>query len=153
MEMGHWRVKFDTELPSFSAIESLFYDQTGLKLRLKADLQLRALKTSSAEVFTLLAEDAPVVARLQAEQQTLYQANPHEYELLAQYWDQMQMKLNKLNHICRVWFEIEDFYGVDFTVKENVITLETYPSRYYGTSSLMKVLIDLGEVGKKMTPI
>jgi hypothetical protein len=95
----------------------------------------------------LLAEDAPVVARLQAEQQTLYQANPHEYELLAQYRDQMQM--NKLNHISRVWFEIEDFYGVDFTVKENVITLETYPSRYYGISSLMKVLVDLGGSWKK----
>ncbi len=76
--MRYWRVTFAKELPSFTAIQSHFYTQTGLKLGLKANLYLQTIKSSPVELFTLLEKDAPEVTRLEEELLAINLANPQK---------------------------------------------------------------------------
>lgn len=140
-----WEVKFEKELPSFSAIKSRFHSQTGLRLSLKADLYLTVLKTSSAGIFQLLQQDAPAVAELEREKEAFYKAHAQQYEKMAQFRDLTAKKITQLSSIGGVQFTIDGFYVIDFQVKENTLVLETYVGQeQYGIKSLIKVLIDLG---------
>jgi hypothetical protein len=99
-----WWIKFEKELPSFAVIQSQFYSQTGLHLELKAQLSLRILKSLIGEISQLLEQDYPQVIRLEQEKQEFYQAHPNQYELMAQFWDKMKLKLDQYSHLERVCF-------------------------------------------------
>jgi hypothetical protein len=143
MGLAYSRIKFDTSFPSLVEIQSQFFKQTGLNLWVTATLNVDQINLSYSEMIFLLYRDSPQVHHLQTEYNKAKQADPQNYEKLAQVRDVTLKVLGKLNRLDEFQFQISQFYGLDFRIMNNVIEIESYVGQYYGIISLNKSLIDL----------
>jgi hypothetical protein len=141
MGAGACTIKFNNQLPSFSQIQNLFYEHTGLKLSLVADLQLQRLSDSTDEIVYQLEKDVEAVIEIERLREEYL--HRQDYEWLAEHRDLINKQLSQLSHIQNVRFKIYGFYEIDFGIEGNEIELY-FSSQKYGLRNLIKVLIDLG---------
>jgi hypothetical protein len=147
-------IRFPTALPAFATLQQHYYQQTGLRPRLVATVQLAAspasvpLLSTPADLTAQLQGDAAAVVALEArhaaEQDVLRQVRA--YEQVAAARDQYQTALASLTHVSYVELMVEygNFYAIEFSVKELVVTVHQYAGQEYAVDSLLKVLVDLG---------
>jgi hypothetical protein len=144
MGVGYFRIKFENSFPSLEEIRLQFFKQTGLSLRVTVEFNLDRINRSYLEMISLLYKDAKQVDHIQTELRQLINAEPQNYEKLAQMMDQTKRQLGMLNHLGPFLFHITELYDLDVKVEDNVIEIECNAGQYYGVISLKKSLIDLG---------
>jgi hypothetical protein len=137
-------IKFDSSLPALPEIQARFYDQTGLRLRLLAELSLRELPSSNEHAVALLQEDVERVGAFERREKELYASHKGEHELLASIRDSKMTALDSCNRILELTLTIDGFYNIEFAIAGNSIEVGSAISAHYGFLSLIRVLLELG---------
>jgi len=129
-------LSFDEKLPSLKEIQTQFNKQTGLHLKIIANVNLLELLSNSKNVIEKLSQDIASYEKL------------NKTKLIDNNWEKSQELIRgeyqKINFINEFQFYTEGFYGVDFLVKDKKIEIEFLVGKNYFAISLVKVLYDLG---------
>lgn len=121
------RIHFKNGLPSTQKIKLNFYNKTGLRLQFVAELNLSRLISDNKEIVNQLSADAEKYEEFK--NQSLHVS---------------EIDREKINHISYFEIRVNKFHPVEFSVKENMISLVYGIGQDYFPTSLIRALIDLG---------